>query len=160
MAKPRKNRAPTAPEMSNEQAAEPAETLLAPAATPSNPEPPTPAAEQPVKELVPVADPYPVLTVSLSAYRGGPSMHLQRSQRFNQMQIRFDGEQPGEQFLAMLTQAGWRDRTEAEGVWTKQIDKNGRWQSVDRMEKEFKTVANAIRQEKGMTPALGGMSVA
>src|SRR5262245_9708607 len=62
------------------------------------------------------ADPHPVTSVSLSEYRRGPSMHLLWSKKFLQMQIRFDGEQPSEQHLARLKQAGWTDRTEGEGV--------------------------------------------
>jgi hypothetical protein len=104
--------------------------------------------------------PRPVLTVNLSVYSGGPAMHLQRSLRFKQMQIRFDQGQPDERHLAMLKRAGWSDRTESEGVWTKQIDENARWQSVAGMEREFKAVANAIREEKGMEPVLAGLSLA
>ncbi len=105
-------------------------------------------------------DPRPWQSVSLSDHRGGPAMHLLRSQKFNQMQIRFDREQPDEKYLAMLAQAGWKDRTQAEGVWTKQIDKDARWQSVDKMEREFKEVANAICKSKGMEPVLEGLAVA
>jgi hypothetical protein len=104
--------------------------------------------------------PRSTMSVSLSAFQGGPSMHLLRSHRFNQMQVRFDHEQPGEKYLAMLGQAGWTDRTESEGVWTKQIDPHARWQSVQKMEREFIDVANAIRQAKGMEPALEGLAVA
>jgi hypothetical protein len=112
------------------------------------------------KEPAYAADPHATMTVSLSEMRGGPAMHLLRSHRFKQMQIRFDGEQPDEQHLAMLKQAGWRDRSEEEGVWTKQIDPNARWQSVQQMEREFKEVANAIRLAKGMAPALEGLAPA
>jgi hypothetical protein len=105
-------------------------------------------------------DPRSMLSVSLSAHRGGPSMHLLRSQKFNQMQVRFDGEQPDEKYLDMLAKGGWKDRTEAEGVWTKQIDREARWQSVAQMEQEFKAVANAIRKSKGMEPALEALAVA
>jgi hypothetical protein len=114
----------------------------------------------PAPEHAHVTDPRRWMSASLSSYRGGPSMHLLRSLKYNQMQILFDGEQPDERHLSMLKQAGWRDRTEAEGVWTKQIDRNARWQSVVRMEKEFRAVANAIRQEKGLAPVLEGLGVA
>ena len=106
------------------------------------------------------ADPNPKINVSLSDYRGGPSMQLLRSHKFHQMQIRFDGQQPDEKHLARLAELGWKDRTEAEGVWTKQIDRERRWQSVQQMEQEFKAVANAIRQEKGLEPVLEGLAVA
>jgi hypothetical protein len=101
-----------------------------------------------------LVDPHSTKTVNLSDYRGGPSMHLLRSHRFKQMQVRFDREQPDEKYLAMLKRAGWTDRTESEGVWTKQIDPEARWQSVRQMEHEFRDVANAIRRGKGLGPAL------
>jgi hypothetical protein len=114
------------------------------------------AKEAPAGEPAHAAGPHAKISVSLSAIRGGPSMHLLRSHRFRQMQVRFDREQPDEKFLAMLKQAGWTDRSESEGVWTKQIDPQARWQSVQQMEREFKEVANAIRQGKGLEPALEG----
>jgi hypothetical protein len=100
------------------------------------------------------ADPRPWMTVNLSGYNGGPSAHLLRSYQYKQLQIRFDHEQPDEQYQTMLRRAGWKDRTESEGVWTKQIDPDARWQSVAQMEQEFKAVANAIRRDKGMEPVL------
>jgi hypothetical protein len=120
---------------------------------------PLPAAAEPAKgpsddRPAYAADPHEKLSVSLSNVRGGPAMHLLRSHRYNQMQVRFDREQPDEQYLAMLAKAGWRDRTESEGVFTKQIDPNARWQSVAKMEQEFKDVANAIRRAKGLGPFL------
>jgi hypothetical protein len=106
------------------------------------------------------ADPRPVMTVNLCGYSGGPTAHLQRSYRFKQMQIQFDQGQPEEPYLTMLKRAGWLDRTESEGVWTKQIDQNARWQSVDRIEQEFKSVANAIRKERGLEPVLQSLALA
>jgi hypothetical protein len=75
------------------------------------------------------------------------------------MQIRFEGEQPGKS-LEALKANGWHDRLETEGVLTKQIDRDARWQSVAKMEQEFKTVANAIRKEKGLAPALQALTPA
>jgi hypothetical protein len=106
------------------------------------------------------ADPCPTMSVNLCNYSGGPAMHLLRSHRFKQMQIRFDNGQPDEKHLTMLRRSGWIDRTESEAVWTKQFDPNARWQSVDRMEQEFKSIANAIRKDKGLEPVLQGLSVA
>jgi hypothetical protein len=103
------------------------------------------------------ADPHEKITVSLSHVKGGPAVHLLRSHRFRQMQIQFDREQPGEKYLKMLKDAGWTDRTESEGVFTKQIDPNARWQSVQKMEREFRDIANAIREGKGMGPVLDGL---
>jgi hypothetical protein len=130
----------------------------APPAPPQAEQPRQPAGE--AAKPVHAADPEAKISVSLSDHRGGPAMHLLRSQKFHQMQIRFDGEQPGEKHLARLSQTGWKDRTESEGVWTKQIDRDMRWQSVQDMEREFKAVANAIRKDKGMEPALEGHSAA
>jgi hypothetical protein len=101
-----------------------------------------------------------MLSVSLSDHQGGSAMHLLRSHKFNQMQVRFEGEQHDERHLAILKESGWKDRTEAEGVWTKQIDRDAKWQSVAQMELEFKAVANAIREGKGMEPVLQGLSAA
>lgn len=131
-----------------------------PSSSPSSPasEPAMDAAASPPP--VYAADPHPKITVSLSDYRGGPSAHLLRSHRYNQMQIRFDGEQPGEQAQAMLRDAGWRDRTEEEGIWTKQIARAARWQSVRLMEQEFRAVPTAIREAKGLAPALEGLAPA
>jgi hypothetical protein len=100
------------------------------------------------------ADPHEKISVSLSGTPGGPAMHLLRSHKYNQMQIRFDRGQPDEQYLKILTDAGWKDRTASEGVFTKQIDRDARWQSVREMEQEFKDVANAIRKDKGLGPVL------
>jgi hypothetical protein len=105
------------------------------------------------------ADPHEEISVRLCEIPTGPSMHLLRSHRFRQMQIRFDHGQPDEHFLAILKRAGWTDRSESEGAWTKQIDPNARWQSVRDMEHEFKEVANAIRTSKGLEPALAGLSI-
>ncbi len=113
-----------------------------------------PAREGEDGKLAYAADPHEKKSVSLSDVPGGPEMHLLRSHKFKQMQIRFDNGQPDEHYLEMLKQAGWRDRTQEEGIWTKQIDPNGRWQSVAKMEEEFKDVANAIRAHKGLGPVL------
>ena len=107
-----------------------------------------------------IGGPRPTMTVNLSGYSGGPSMHLLRSLKYKQIQIRFDQGQPDERFMAMLKRTGWTDRTESEGVWTKQINPDERWQSVDRMEKEFKAIANAIRQDRGMEPVLEKLALA
>jgi hypothetical protein len=107
-----------------------------------------------------IGGPRPSMTVNLSGYSGGPSMHLLRSLKYKQMQIRFDQGQPDEQHLAMLKQAGWTDRSESEGVWTKQIDPEARWQSVDKMEQEFKAIANAIRKDRGLEPVLEKLALA
>jgi len=113
------------------------------------------------EERKPILTPNPrgVMLISLGDTRGSPRVQLRRSHKFKQMQIPFE-QQPDQKYLAMLTQAGWRDRTEEEGVWTKQIDKDAVWQSVDRMEREFKEVANAIRMDKGLEPMMQGMSAA
>jgi hypothetical protein len=120
----------------------------------------TPAAGEGSAPPVYAADPHPKITVNLADYAGGPRAHLLRSHRYNQMQIRFEGEQPDEAVLAMLKEAGWTDRTEHEGIWTKQIHRDARWQSVQKMEQEFKAVTDAIRKAKGLGPALEAMTPA
>jgi hypothetical protein len=85
-------------------------------------------------------------------------MHLLRSHRFKQMQLRSD-EPLDEKYLVMLKEAGWRDRTEEEGIWTKQIP-TGSWQTVLDAERLFERIANGMRADKGLEPVLEGASVA
>jgi hypothetical protein len=106
------------------------------------------------------ADPHEKITVSLDDARGGQAMHLLRSHRFKQMQIRFDGAHPDDDQRAMLKRAGWIDRTERDGIWTKQIDQEARWQSVQQMEREFRDVANSIRAGNKLGPVLEGLGAA
>ncbi len=53
--------------------------------------PPELAKEASAAPPVYAADPHEKISVSLSDHRGGPSMHLLRSHRYRQMQVRFDG---------------------------------------------------------------------
>jgi hypothetical protein len=62
-------------------------------------------------------------------------MRLLHSHKFKQMQIEFE-QQPDPKYLAMLIEAGWTDRTESEGVWTKQVGQ-GQWQPVADAERLF-----------------------
>ena len=116
------------------------------------PEPP--AAQAAAEQRVYAADPNEKLTISLSNIRGGPVVHLLRSHQYKHMQIKFEHGQPDEQYLKMLTDKGWKDRTQSEGIFTKQIDPDARWQSVAKMEEEFKHVANEIRKARGLGPAI------
>ena len=88
------------------------------------------------------------MSVSISEVKGGPRMQLLRSHRFKQMQLRFD-RQPDEQYLAKLHEAGWTDRTESEGIWTRQVAP-GEWKPVADAERLFKDIANAIREARGL----------
>jgi hypothetical protein len=112
------------------------------------------ASAAPANKSAYAPDPNPLISVSLSDTKGGPSMQLLRSHKFKQMQVRFEGGQPDEQYLKMLTDNGWKDRTENEGVFTKQIDQDARWQSVQKMEQEFREVANKIRADRKLPPVL------
>jgi hypothetical protein len=103
-------------------------------------------------------DPRGVMSASLGEGKGGPRIQLLRSHKFKQMQIRFD-EQPDQKYLAMLTEAGWIDRTQSEGVWTKQVGQ-GQWQPIADAERLFKEVANSIRKDKGLEPVMQGLSAA
>jgi hypothetical protein len=75
------------------------------------------------------------------------------------LQIRFDGRQPDEKYLARLHQAGWADRTESEGIWTKQIP-SGLWKPVADAERLFKEIANAIRRDRGLPAVTLAMDAA
>ncbi len=95
------------------------------------------------------ADPRPWHTINLGGHNGGPSMELRRSFKYKQMQIAFNGEQPDEKHLTRLKEFGWTDRTETEGIWTKQV-RSGEWKTVYDAERLFTEIGNAIRHEKGL----------
>src|SRR5262249_30230038 len=57
-------------------------------------------------------------TVSISP--NGDALRLLQSTRFNQMQLSSDGEIP-DWAKERLRDAGWRDRVEDEGIYTKQL---------------------------------------
>ena len=124
---------------------------------------PAVAASEPAQEHEPrppivTPDPRGVMSVSLGNAKGSPRMQLSRSHKYKQMQMSFD-QQPDEKYLAMLREAGWTDRTETEGVWTKQVGQ-GQWQPVADAERLFKDIANSIRKDKGLEPVLQGLSAA
>jgi hypothetical protein len=159
MVKARKERA-TAPETTTETAVlESTEPVTAPrgvdSVSASNDSSDPEEARKPI--LTP--DPRGVTSIALGDSKGSPRVHLLRSYKYKQMQIRFD-EQPAEDYLAMLKRTGWRDRTEEEGIWTKQIPDDARWQSIRDMETDFKAVANAIRTDKGLEPMMQELSAA
>jgi hypothetical protein len=160
MAKAKTNRASALQTSNDEPVFQSVEGVAAtlPPATQEGPEHggavPAAVARQPI--LTP--DPRGVMSASLGDEKGSPRMRLLRSHKFKQMQIEFE-QQPDQKYLAMLKEAGWTDRTESEGVWTKQVGQ-GQWQPVADAERLFKEVANAIRKDKGLEPVLEGLSAA
>ena len=70
------------------------------------------------------------------------------------MQMKFD-QDPDDKYKAMLHEAGWRDRTEEEGNWTKQIPTDSGWQPAADAERLFKQIANEIRADKGLRAVMG-----
>ncbi len=107
-----------------------------------------PVAEAPARRPIVTPDPRGVMSASLG---DDGRMQLLRSHQYRQMQIKFD-RQPDEKYLAMLAKADWRDRTEEEGIWTRQIPKEESWKTVIDAERLFETIANAIRKDKGLEP--------
>ena len=104
-----------------------------------------------------IPDPRGSMTAALSADKGGPKIELLRSHRFNQMQLRSD-EPLSDQHKDQLAQAGWTDRTEKEGIFTKQLPKEGeKWRETADAEKLFKQIANKMRADKGLGDVLVGM---
>ena len=114
-----------------------------------------PVTESPPRTPIITPDPRGVMSASLG---DGQRMQLLRSHRYQQVQMRFD-QQPDEKYLAMLAEAGWRDRTQEEGIWTKQVPK-GEWKPVADAERLFREIANKIRQDKGLEPVSVGLSMA
>jgi hypothetical protein len=104
-------------------------------------------------------------SIKLGPDRDSPRLRLLRSYRFNQLQIRCDEELP-QAAREQLQAAGWRDRTEEEGIWTKQLPPRPRkdaedsgpvtpgWPTVVEAERLFHDLANAIRADKGL-PSVG-----
>ena len=103
-------------------------------------------------------DPRGVMSISLGDAKGSDRMQLRRSHQYKQMQIKFE-TQPDEKYLAMLAEAGWKDRTQDEGIWTKQVAP-GQWQPVADAERLFKEIGNAIRKDRGLDPVFQGLAVA
>lgn len=89
-------------------------------------------------------------SIELGPEKGSARMRLFRSNRFQQMQIRFD-EKPSDEVREFLHQEGWRWRGQETG-WTRQLDKEAKWRTQADAERLFKEVANAIRAEKGLGP--------
>ncbi len=70
------------------------------------------------------------------------------------MQIQFDWE-PDDKYKEMLAKAGWTDRTQDEGIWTKQFPREGeRLQTTADAERLFKQIANEIRADKGLAAVM------
>jgi hypothetical protein len=97
-------------------------------------------------------DPHELDTVCLGPDNSGPKMRLFRSNRFNQVQIRFD-ERPPEDVVGILKEDGWRWRGQGEG-WTKQLDRAARWRGQADAERLFKEIADELRQSRGHAPLL------
>jgi hypothetical protein len=110
------------------------------------------------KKPMVIPDPRGIMSISLGDAPGSQWVHLRRSQKFKQLQMAFD-ERPDEKYLVKLREAGWTDRTESEGIWTRQVAP-GRWQPVADAEKLFKEIANGIRQDKELEPVMGGLAMA
>jgi N12 class adenine-specific DNA methylase len=107
-----------------------------------------PGAEAPARKPIVTPDPRGIMSASLG---DDGRVQLLRSHQYRQMQIRFD-RQPDEKYLMMLKETGWRDRTQEEGIWTRQIPKEESWKTVIDAERIFEKIANAIRQDKGLEP--------
>jgi hypothetical protein len=104
--------------------------------------------------------------------RDGDMLRLLRSHKYNQMQIKGDGELP-DWAKERLKADGWRDRVEDEGIYTKQLpprakpgEENPELSSARRRmdfeaERFFEQLANDLRADRQMPPVrLGGAAVA
>jgi hypothetical protein len=122
------------------------------------------ATEQPAAELPSRLPDGELKSIKLSPDRNSPRLRLLRSYRFNQMQIRSDAPLP-EAAAEKLKAEGWKDRTEQEGIWTKQLPPRQRadapegaepakpaWPVVVDAERVFHDIANAIRSDNKMPP--------
>ena len=128
------------------QAIEPA-AAVEPAAAEEQRQPATQAEDAPRRQWQP--DPFSLLTISLGAKKDSPRMTLFRSNKLNQLAIRFD-EKPEEEHRLQLRETGWRWR-EDEGVWTKQMDRERRASSQMEAERLFTEIGETIRAARGLS---------
>jgi hypothetical protein len=160
MARERKKPAASAPSAPEPQAPAPVPVTEAPdvfdqAIAAQQLPPPAPSPEPPTAafaDRVGRPDPFPEITVSLTADPAGPKARLYRNQRFQQMAIQFD-EKPTDEIRKRLRDAEWTWRGQ-DGVWTKQLgDRPGL--THRQAEELFESVTNDIRQANGLPPAAG-----
>ena len=110
--------------------------------------PPVPEAEGgPRRQWQP--DPFPLMVINLGPDKDSPTMKLFRSNKLNQMAVQF-AEKPEEEYRGRLREAGWKWR-EAEGVWTKQLDRERRASSQVEAEQLFTEIGEAIRARAGLS---------
>ncbi|WP_171471174.1 hypothetical protein [Frigoriglobus tundricola] len=94
-----------------------------------------------------------LMAVSLGPDKDSPRMRLYRSNKLNQMAIKFD-EKPEQCYRTQLREDGWRWR-EGEGVWTKQLDRERRAAGQLQAERLFAEISEAIRGDLGLEPKRG-----
>ncbi|HEX4138973.1 MAG TPA: hypothetical protein VHY09_01395 [Candidatus Methylacidiphilales bacterium] len=105
-----------------------------------------------VTKVSEISDPRALLTASLG---DGKKIELLRSHRFNQIQLRSD-EPLSDKHQDMLKDAGWTDRTEKEGIYTRQLPREAeKWREAADTEKLFKQIANEMRANKKLGAVLG-----
>ncbi|OWK45579.1 hypothetical protein [Fimbriiglobus ruber] len=121
--------------------------VVEPAGTDEPTQPATQAGDAPRRQWQP--DPFSLMVISLGPDKDGPKMTLFRSNKLNQMAIRFD-EKPEEQHRLRLREDGWRWR-EDEGVWTKQLDRERRAASQVEAERLFTEIGETIRAGRGLS---------
>ena len=135
-----------APEMPPPQATE-RPAAAKPAANEEQRQPATEAEDAPRRQWEP--DPHPLRTMALGLEKDSPKMTLFRSNKLNQLAIRFD-EKPEEEHRLRLREAKWKWR-EDEGVWTKQMDRERRATSQMEAERLFTEIGEAMRAERGLS---------
>jgi hypothetical protein len=128
---------------------------------PAQSTPPTAAARPEPREQPPHPDVREQKEVAVSPK--GDKLRPLRSDKYNQLQISADGPLPPSARLR-LEDAGWKDRMEQEGIWTKQIpprarpDEDAQQASASRQrmvleaERFFEQLANGIRVDRQMPP--------
>jgi hypothetical protein len=154
--RPRKKDAEPTPLDAAASAAPPSEAALPAGGSPGHeelltavplPDEPGKTAE-PQKSLLP--DPHWYKSISLGPDNDSPHIHLARSYRYKQMQVRFD-EKPAKEITQQLHEAGWRWNSN-ERVWTIQIESGNQYAVVAAAEQLFRRLGNQIREQNGLPP--------
>ena len=112
---------------------------------------PDSAEPAPVRSWQP--DPFVLMAVTLGPDAESPRIRLYRSNKLNQMAIKFDTK-PEHPYRERLRANGWRWR-EDEGVWTKQLERERRAAGQLQAERLFTEIGDAIRAELGLEPRRG-----
>jgi Putative zinc-finger len=100
--------------------------------------------------------------ISLSEEPYGPRMYLLGTPEA--VLIYFDGIKPEAKYQESLREAGWQTKDDGDEkphqIWTMPMENGIQGRAVERVLREFANLADAIRRDNGMGPAMQGRLLA